>query len=112
MTSRERIDAALRGEKPDQVPIFLRDLTLALDVCDYSTPEVCAGPNGYDADKSACCVVETNRLVRCDATISLRVQRLPTSSWANASGWTCSAMTSPLSMLARSWPLLQMNARS
>ena len=40
MTSRERMDAALRSEKPDQVPIFLRDFTLGLDVCDYTTPEV------------------------------------------------------------------------
>jgi len=69
MTSRERMDAALRGEKPDQVPIFLRDLTLGLDVCDYTTPEVCAGPNGYDADKSARCVVETQRLLGHDCVV-------------------------------------------
>jgi MtaA/CmuA family methyltransferase len=69
MTGRERLDAALRGEKPDQVPIFLRDLTLGLDVCDYSTPEVCAGPNGYDADKSARCVIETQRLLGHDCVV-------------------------------------------
>ena len=69
MTSRERMDAALRGEKPDRVPIFLRDLTLGLDVCDYTTPEVCAGPNGYDADKSARCVVETQRLLGHDCVV-------------------------------------------
>jgi len=69
MTSRDRMDAALRGEKPDQVPIFLRDLTLGLDVCDYTTPEVCAGPNGYDADKSARCVVETQRLLGHDCVV-------------------------------------------
>jgi uroporphyrinogen decarboxylase len=63
------MDAALRGEKPDQVPIFLRDLTLGLDVCDYTTPEVCAGPNGYDADKSARCVVETRRLLGHDCVV-------------------------------------------
>ena len=69
MTSRERMDAALRGERLDQVPIFLRDLTLGLDVCDYTTPEVCAGPNGYDADKSARCVVETQRLLGHDCVV-------------------------------------------
>ena len=69
MTSRERMDAALRGEKPDRVPIFLRDLTLGLDVCDYTTPEVCARPNGYDADKSARCVVETQRLLGHDCVV-------------------------------------------
>src|SRR4030042_6653978 len=69
MTSRERMDAALRGEKPDRVPIFLRDLTLGLDVCDYTTPEVCAGPDGYDAEKSARCVVETQRLLGHDCVV-------------------------------------------
>jgi MtaA/CmuA family methyltransferase len=69
MTSRERMDAALRGEKTDQVPIFLRDLTLGLDICDYTTPEVYAGPNGYDADKSARCMVETQRLLGHDCVV-------------------------------------------
>ena len=70
MTSRERIEAALRGERPDVVPIFLRDLTLGLDVCGYTTPEVCAGPDGgYDAEKSARCVMETQRLLGHDCVV-------------------------------------------
>jgi uroporphyrinogen decarboxylase len=52
------------------VPIFLRDLTLGLDVCDFTTPEVCAGPDGgYDAEKSARCVVETQRLLGHDCVV-------------------------------------------
>jgi len=71
VNSRQRIEAALRGERPDVVPIFLRDLTLGLDVCDYSTPEVCTGgPNGgYDAEKSARCVIETQRLLGHDCIV-------------------------------------------
>lgn len=70
MTPRERIDAALRGERTDVVPIFLRDLTLGLDVCDFTTPEVCAGPDGgYDAEKSARCVIETQRLLGHDCVV-------------------------------------------
>jgi len=70
MTSRERIEAALRGERPDVVPIFLRDLTLGLDVCGFTTPEVCAGPDGgYDAEKSARCVMETQRLLGHDCVV-------------------------------------------
>lgn len=71
MTSRQRMEAALRGEKTDAVPIFLRDLTLGLDVCDFSTPEVCAGgPGGaYDAEKSARCIVETQRLLGHDCVV-------------------------------------------
>jgi len=47
--------------------------------------------------------VETSRLVRRDATISLRGQRfaVPPSSWASTSGWACSAIPSPSSMPAR-----------
>jgi len=70
MTPRERVDAALRGERTDVVPIFLRDLTLGLDVCDFTTPEVCAGPDGgYDAGKSARCVIETQRLLGHDCVV-------------------------------------------
>jgi len=70
MTPRERVDAALRGERTDVVPIFLRDLTLGLDVCDFTTPEVCAGPDGgYDAEKSARCVIETQRLLGHDCVV-------------------------------------------
>jgi MtaA/CmuA family methyltransferase len=70
MNSRERVDAALRGERPDVVPIFLRDLTLGLDVCGFTTPEVCAGAEGgYDAEKSARCVIETQRLLGHDCVV-------------------------------------------
>jgi MtaA/CmuA family methyltransferase len=67
MTSYERMDAALRGEQCDSTPVFLRDLTLGLDVCDYTTPEVCAG--GYDPEKSARCVIETQRLLGHDCVV-------------------------------------------
>jgi MtaA/CmuA family methyltransferase len=71
MTSRERMEAALRGEQPDTVPIFLRDLTLGLDVCHFTTPEVCAGGpgGGYDGEKSARCVIETHRLLGHDCVV-------------------------------------------
>lgn len=71
MTGRERIEAALRRERPDAMPVFLRDLTLGLDVCDYTTPEVCAGgPSGsYDAEKSARCVIEAQRLLGHDCVV-------------------------------------------
>jgi len=64
------MEAAFRGERPDVVPIFLRDLTLGLDVCGFTTPEVCAGPDGgYDAEKSARCVMETQRLLGHDCVV-------------------------------------------
>lgn len=69
MTSRQRMDAALQGERPDTVPIFLRDLTLGLDVCGFSTPEVCAGPDGYNPAKAAHAVVETQRLLGHDCVV-------------------------------------------
>lgn len=71
MNSRQRMETALRREKPDLVPIFLRDLTLGLDVCDFTTTEVCAGgPNGgYHAEKSARCVIETHRLLGHDCVV-------------------------------------------
>lgn len=71
VTPRQRVEAALRGEKTDAVPIFLRDLTLGLDVCDFTTPEVCAGgPGGiYHARKSARCVIETQRLLGHDCVV-------------------------------------------
>ena len=71
MTPRQRIEAALRREQTDRVPVFLRDLTLGLDVCDFTTPEVCAeGPNGgYDAEKSARAVIETQRLLGHDCVV-------------------------------------------
>ncbi len=63
------MDAALRGERPDRVPVFLRDLTLGLDVCGYTTPEVCAGPDGYDSGKAARAVVETQRVLGHDCVV-------------------------------------------
>jgi len=51
MSSRERMRTALAGETPDRVPVFLRDLTLGLDIAGYRTPEVCAGR--FDAEKSS-----------------------------------------------------------
>jgi MtaA/CmuA family methyltransferase len=67
MTSYQRMDAALRGERCDTTPVFLRDLTLGLDVCDYTTPEVCAG--GYHPGKSARCIIETQRLLGHDCVV-------------------------------------------
>ncbi|MEW5910025.1 MAG: uroporphyrinogen decarboxylase family protein [Thermodesulfobacteriota bacterium] len=62
---------ALSGGIPDQVPLFLRDLTLGLEVAGFSTPEVCAGgPNGgYDAKKSAYAVVASWEKFRPDAVV-------------------------------------------
>ncbi len=59
MNSRERMLTALAGRKPDMVPVFLRDLTLGMEILGFSTPEVCAGgPNGgYHAEKSADAVI-------------------------------------------------------
>lgn len=46
---------ALAKEIPDKVPVFLRDLTLGLDLLNLTTPEVCCNgkAGGYDAEKSA-----------------------------------------------------------
>jgi MtaA/CmuA family methyltransferase len=67
MTSYQRMDAALRGAPTDSVPVFLRDLTLGLDVCAYTTPEVCGGE--FDAQKSARAVVEAQRLLGHDCVV-------------------------------------------
>ncbi|MBN1458849.1 MAG: hypothetical protein JXA57_04885 [Armatimonadetes bacterium] len=71
MTSRQRIEAALRRERTDCVPVFLRDLTLGLDICDYTTPEVCCGgPGGVvHAEKSSRAVVETQRQLGHDCVV-------------------------------------------
>ncbi len=66
MTGRERMLAALRGEPHDRVPIFLRDLTLGLDLCDFTTPEVSAG---YDAEKAARAVVASHERLRQDCVV-------------------------------------------
>lgn len=67
MSPRERMAAALQRDVPDRVPVFLRDLTLGLDVAGYSTPEVCAG--GFDAERSARAVVATQRTLGHDAVV-------------------------------------------
>jgi MtaA/CmuA family methyltransferase len=70
MIARERVEAALRRERPDRVPVFLRDLTLGLDVCGYTTPEVCdGGPGGYDAFKSAHAVIRTQQALGHDCVV-------------------------------------------
>ncbi|MGC9316434.1 MAG: uroporphyrinogen decarboxylase family protein [Armatimonadota bacterium] len=66
MQGRERMLTALRGERPDRVPIFLRDLTLGLDLCDFSTPQVSAG---YDADRAAEAVLTSRRRFHQDAVV-------------------------------------------
>jgi MtaA/CmuA family methyltransferase len=70
MTSRELIEAALRQEETPRVPVFLRDLTLGLDVSNFTTPEVfVSGPNGYDAAKSATAVIRTQQLLEQDCVV-------------------------------------------
>jgi len=61
----------LAGEYPDRVPVFLRDLTLGLEVAGFTTPEVCAGGpnNGYHAAKSARAVVACWEKFRPDAMV-------------------------------------------
>ncbi len=63
----ERMLTALEGGTPDRVPIFLRDLTLGLDVVGYGTPEVCAGR--FDAEKSSQAVVAAQRALGHDAVV-------------------------------------------
>jgi len=67
MTPLERMKTAMMGGIPDRVPVFLRDLTLGLDVAGYSTPEVCAG--AFDAVKSSRAVLATQRRLGHDAVV-------------------------------------------
>ncbi len=67
MTPRERMTTALSGGVPDRVPVFLRDLTLGLDVTGLSTPEVCAG--AFDAEMSARSVIAAQRELGHDAVV-------------------------------------------
>lgn len=62
---------ALAGGRPDQVPVFLRDLTLGLDVAGFTTPEVCRGGKngGYHAEKSAQAVIASWEKFRPDAVV-------------------------------------------
>lgn len=71
MTGRERLHSALRGTQPDRVPVFLRDLTLGMDVTGMTTPEVCSGGprGGYDGAKSARCVIECQRRFGHDCVV-------------------------------------------
>lgn len=66
MTGRERMMTALARGRPDRVPIFLRDLTLGLDLCDFTTPEVCVE---YHAAKAAEAVVTSQRRFHQDAVV-------------------------------------------
>jgi MtaA/CmuA family methyltransferase len=67
VTPRERMMTALSGGVPDRVPVFLRDLTLGLDVTDLDTPTVCAGP--FDAELSARSVMAAQREIGHDAVV-------------------------------------------
>jgi len=67
MNGKERFFEALGGGTPDRVPIFLRDLTLGLDLAGYSTPEVCGG--NYDAEKAAKAVISSRSRFRQDAMV-------------------------------------------
>ncbi len=66
MTGKQRFLTALRNGTPDRVPIFLRDLTLGLDLCDYTTPEV---SGVYDAEKAARCVLASQERFSQDAVV-------------------------------------------
>ncbi|MDW5564047.1 MAG: uroporphyrinogen decarboxylase family protein [Methanomassiliicoccus sp.] len=67
MISKERMEEALRLGVPDRVPVFLRDLTLGLDVIDVPTPRVCAGH--FDAELSSRAVVGAQHLLGHDAVV-------------------------------------------
>jgi MtaA/CmuA family methyltransferase len=67
MKSRERMDEALAGGTPDRVPVFLRDLTLALDVTGYKTSEVCGGC--FDTERSSRSVIAAQRALGHDAVV-------------------------------------------
>ncbi len=71
MNSKERMMTALSGGLPDRVPVFLRDLTLGLEVVGFSTPEVCAGGprGGYHAEKSAQAVIACRERFRHDCVV-------------------------------------------
>lgn len=66
MTGKERFLAALSGGRPDRVPIFLRDLTLGLDLIDATTPAVSAG---YGSRRAAEAVIASRRRFQQDAVV-------------------------------------------
>lgn len=69
MNSRERILAALALHPTDKVPVFPRDLTLGMDICGYTTPEVCNANSDYDAVKSAESVMGLQAFAGHDAVV-------------------------------------------
>ncbi|OKY77091.1 MAG: Methylcobalamin:coenzyme M methyltransferase MtbA [Candidatus Methanohalarchaeum thermophilum] len=71
MTHLKRSKVALKGDKPDKVPVFSRDLTFPLDVVDYTTPEVCKGGAGgtFDAEKSAEAVIKSQEEIGHDVVL-------------------------------------------
>ena len=69
MTSRERILAALALQPTDTVPVFPRDLTLGMDLCSYTTPEVCNVNGNYDAKKSAQSILALQAYAGHDAVV-------------------------------------------
>lgn len=67
MSGKTRFLTSLRGEQPDRCPLFLRDLTLALDEAGLTTTEVCA--RRYNGDLSSKAVVGYWRRVGQDAVV-------------------------------------------
>lgn len=67
MTGKDRFFTALEMGTPDRVPLFLRDLTLGLDLMNYTTPEVCG--RGYDAWKAARAVISSQARFHQDAVV-------------------------------------------
>lgn len=66
MTGKERFLTALRRGIPDRVPVFLRDLTLGLDLCDFTTPEVSAV---YDSAKATRAVLASQERFQQDCVV-------------------------------------------
>lgn len=93
MQGRERTLVALWGERPDRVPIFLRDLTLGLDLCDFSTPEVSAG---YDAARAAQAVLASQARFHQDAVVGWAASTIwGWTSSRSAGGWSSPSEASP-----------------
>ncbi len=67
MNAEKRFLRPLAREEPDRCPVFLRDLTLALDHAGLSTAEVCSGP--YDGRLSAEAVLSYHRRTGQDAVV-------------------------------------------
>ncbi len=67
MDGRQRMSVALERGVPDLAPVFLRELTLPLDITGSTTPEVCAG--GYDAERAARSVTALHSVLAQDAVV-------------------------------------------